>query len=69
MAKRQFRNDMSQSQRDKIAQANTGKKLSQQTKDRISKSMEKYWSRLPLKPTTSTSGGTQSPITPTDPSI
>lgn len=64
MAKRQFRNDMSQSQRDKIAMANTGKKLSQQTKDKISKSMEKYWSRLPMKPTTSTSGTTLPPITP-----
>lgn len=62
MAKRLFRNDMSQSQRDKIAMANTGKKLSQQTKDKISKSMEKYWSRLPLKPTTS--GNTLPPITP-----
>ena len=55
---------MSQSQRDKIAMANKGKKLSPETRNKISKSMEKYWSRLPLKPTTSTSGNTLPPITP-----
>lgn len=66
--KRQFRNDMSQTQKDKIAMANKGKKLSQQTKDKISKSLEKYWSRLPVKPTTSTSGGTQPPTNSLNPS-
>ena len=64
MAKRQWRNDMSQQQKDNIAQANKGKKLSQQTKDRISKSLEKYWSQLLPKPTTSTTGGTIPPTSP-----
>lgn len=65
MAKRQFRNDMSQQQKDKIAQANKGKKLSPEIRNKISKSLEKYWSRLPMKPTTSTSGTTG----PTNPLI
>lgn len=49
---------MSQSQKDKIAASNVGKHLSQSTKDKISKSLTRYWSRLPYKPTASTSGGT-----------
>ena len=40
MAKRQWRNDMSQEQKDKIAMANKGKTLSQTTKNKISKSLE-----------------------------
>ena len=67
--KRQWRNDMSQSQKDKISMANKGKTLSQETRKKISKSHEKYWSRLPMKPTTSTSGGTQPPTGPTDSSF
>lgn len=50
--KRIYRNDMTQAQKDKIAAANIGKHLSQQTKDRISRSMQKYWNGLPFKPTT-----------------
>lgn len=54
--KRIFRNDMSQEQKDKIAAANKGKRHSQTTKDKISKSMEKYWSRLPYKGSGDTGG-------------
>ena len=57
--KRTYRNDMSQSQKDKIAQANTGKVLSPETRRRISQSMVKYWAGLPFKP--STSGATTPP--------
>lgn len=45
-----YRNDMTQAQKDKIAAANTGKHLSQTTKDKISRSMQKYWAALPTKP-------------------
>ena len=45
-----YRNDMAQTQKDKIAAANIGKTLSQQTKDKISRSMQKYWQKLPYKP-------------------
>ena len=51
--KRIYRNDMPQAQKDKIAQANTGKTLSPETRRRISQSMAKYWAGLPLKPNTS----------------
>ena len=51
--KRTYRNDMAQSQKDKIAQANTGKVLSPETRRRISQSMAKYWAGLPYKPATS----------------
>lgn len=63
MAKRQWRNDMSQQQKDKLSAINKGKRHSQQTKDKIAKSMEDYWRKLPYKPATSTSGGT-TPGTP-----
>lgn len=54
MAKRQWRNDMSQTQKDKIAQAHTGKKHSEQTKRLISDKLRKYWDGLAFKPVTST---------------
>lgn len=63
MAKRQWRNDMSQQQKDKLSAINKGKKLSTHTKQLISKSLQDYWRKLPYKPTTSTSGGT-TPGTP-----
>lgn len=47
-----YRNDMSQSQKDKLSYINKGKTLSQSTRAKISKSMEKYWSSLPYKPGT-----------------
>ena len=50
--KRIYRNDMPQTQKDKIAQANTGKVLSPETRRRISQSMIKYWAGLPFKPDT-----------------
>ena len=65
MAHRTYRNDMPQTQKDKIAFANTGKRLSQQTKQRISKSMQKYWQKLPYKPDTPTDE--QQPTPPTNP--
>ena len=49
--KRIYRNDMSDSQKEKLSAINKGKTLSQQTRQRISKSMEKYWNSLPYKPT------------------
>lgn len=50
--KRQYRNDMPDSQREKISQKLTGRKLSNDTKMKISKSMQDYWANLPLKPAT-----------------
>jgi len=52
MAKRVWRNDMAQTQKDKLAAANVGKHLTQATKAKISRSMAKYWARLPYKPGT-----------------
>lgn len=49
---------MSQSQKDKIAAQNRGKHLSQSTKDKISRSLTKYWSKLPYKPETPPTGYT-----------
>ena len=49
---------MSQSQKDKLSAVNKGKTLSQSTREKISQAMTKYWSELPYKPLTSTSGET-----------
>ena len=51
-SKRQYRNDMSDEQKQKISQKLTGRKLSSDTKRKISQSMEKYWASLPTKPIT-----------------
>lgn len=48
---------MPQTQKDKIAAANTGKHLSPETKRKIAQAMAKYWAKLPYKPPT-TSGTT-----------
>lgn len=56
--KRTYRNDMPQAQKDKIAQANTGRVQSPETRRRISQAMAKYWAGLPFKPATS---GTTTP--------
>ena len=58
MAKRVWRNDMPQQQKDKIAAANTGKKLSIATRQKIAAAMAKYWASLPYKPPTSGTTGT-----------
>lgn len=60
MAKRMYRNDMPQQQKDKIAAANTGKKTPQIVRDKISRSLQQYWQNLPYKPTNNggTSGST-----------
>ena len=57
---------MPQQQKDKIAAANKGKTLSQQTKAKISKSLQQYWQRLPMKPSDNggTSGSTGGTIQP-----
>lgn len=52
--KRRYRNDMSDEQRQKISQKLKGRTLSNDTKRKISQSMEKYWASLPQKPITST---------------
>ena len=64
MAKRIWRNDMPQTQKDKIAMANTGKRLSDETKRKISRSMAQYWAKLPYKPPTpsGTTTGTQTGV-------
>lgn len=51
--KRIYRNDMSPVQKEKIAAQNRGKKLSPQTKAKISKALSKYWDSLPYKPSSS----------------
>ncbi len=51
-SKRQYRNDMPLSQRQAISQKLSGRKLSQDTKQKISKSMQDYWASLPMKPVT-----------------
>ena len=48
---------MSDSQKEKLSAINKGKTLSQQTRQRISKSMEKYWNSLPYKPTSGATTG------------
>jgi len=58
MAKRIWRNDMPQPQRDKIAAANTGKHLSATTRRKISDALTKYWAGLPFKPATGSTSGT-----------
>ena len=50
MAKRIYRNDMAQDQKDKIAAANRGKHLTTATKAKISRAMAEYWASLPYKP-------------------
>ena len=58
---------MSQSQKDKLSSINKGKTLSQSTKLKISRSMTRYWSKLPYKPDSS-SGSTTPGGTPPPPS-
>lgn len=50
--KRQYRNDMPMMQRQAISNKLKGRTLSNNTKQKISKSMEKYWASLPVKPVT-----------------
>ena len=52
--RRIYRNDMPDAQRQAISQKLQGRKLSDDTKKKISKSMTDYWSKLPMKPVTST---------------
>lgn len=51
--RRRYRNDMPEAQRQAISQKLQGRKLSQNTKLKISKSMQDYWASLPMKPITS----------------
>lgn len=64
--KRQYRNDMSDEQKQKISQKLQGRKLSNDTKNKISKSMCDYWQSLSYKPVTST-GTTNNNSTNTNP--
>lgn len=48
--KRIYRNDMSQRQKQNIAQKLTGRKMSEETKKKISQSMRNYWAKLPTRP-------------------
>lgn len=52
--KRQYRNDMPEAQKQAISLKLQGRKLSQNTKQKISKAMQDYWASLPMKPVTST---------------
>lgn len=61
--RRIYRNDMPQAQKDKIAAANVGKHLSQQTKDKIARKLRQYWAKLPYKPDTDSTA----PELPTNP--
>lgn len=65
MTKRTWRNDMPQAQKDKIAQANTGKHLSDETRRKISDALTKYWAGLPFKPATASGTTTPPPTTGT----
>ena len=47
-SKRQYRNDMSDEQKQKISQKLKGRTLSNDTKAKISKSMEKYWASIKI---------------------
>ena len=55
MAKRIYRNDVSQDTKNKQSQSHLGKKLSQETKNKISRQLQKYWASLPSKPNNNTS--------------
>lgn len=57
---------MQQTQKDKIAAANTGKHHTEDTKRKISQSLTRYWSRLPFKPDTTTGTTTGATWTDTD---
>lgn len=48
--KRIYRNDVSAETREKQSLAHQGRKHSNDTKQRISKSMSDYWAKLPMKP-------------------
>lgn len=50
--KRLYRNDVSPETREKQSVAHQGRKHSNDTKRRISKSMCDYWAKLPMKPIT-----------------
>lgn len=52
--KRQYRNDMSDEQKQKISQKMKGRKLSPSTKAKISKALTDYWNGLEYKPNNST---------------
>lgn len=52
--KREFRNDMPDSQKQAISNALTGRQHSEDHKRKISQALEKYWSELPYKPSTPT---------------
>lgn len=56
--KRVYRNDVSDTTRQKQSLAHQGRKLSSDTKRKISKSMQNYWAQLPMKPTNDNNSST-----------
>lgn len=56
--KRIYRNDVSDITRQKQSLAHQGRKLSNDTKRKISKSMTDYWAKLPMKPITDNNSST-----------
>ena len=48
--KRMYRNDVSSITREKQSLAHQGRKHSNDTKQKISKSLCDYWAKLPMKP-------------------
>ena len=60
--KRIYRNDVSNSTREKQSVAHKGKTHSNETKQRISRAMCNYWAKLPTKPTTNNTTSTTEKI-------
>lgn len=52
MAKRLYRNDVSDITREKQSLAHQGRKHSIESRNKISQSLQKYWAGLGTKPTT-----------------
>lgn len=58
MAKRLYRNDVSDITKEKQSVAHRGRKHTNETKNKISKSLQDYWQKLPVKPTTNNNTST-----------
>ena len=60
--KRQYRNDMSDSQKQAISNALVGRKHSEEHKRKIARALEKYWAQLPNKPDNSANSNTSEKV-------
>ena len=58
MAKRLYRNEVSNETKEKQRVAHQNKKHSIETKNKISQSLQKYWAGLPTKPSTNNNNQT-----------